>query len=204
MHDYQITETGSSLGNASYALILLHGRGATAGDILTLAPHFTDESWYIAAPQATNQSWYPFTFMSPVSQNEPWLSSAIDIVHQLLQTVLRILPSEKIYIMGFSQGACLTTEVTARFARKYGGIVAFTGGLIGDKVNHENYKGQFNGTKIYLSNSDSDPHVPLERTRETGFLFNRMGAHAEIDIYPNRPHTVSQQEINKAKAFVFG
>ncbi len=203
MHSYDITEKGSQLHKAKNSLIQVHGRGAGAHDILSLADIFADETWYIAAPQATNNTWYPYSFMVPTERNEPWLSSAIDILHKLLQNVLNTLPSENIYLMGFSQGASLATEVAARFARKYGGVVAFTGGLIGSELHNEKYKGHFDGTNIYLSNSDNDPHIPESRSLETQFQMKKMGANVKLDIFPDRPHTIIEQEIDKAKRLVF-
>ncbi len=203
MHSYNIIEKGSPLNKAKNALILVHGRGATAHDILSLAAIFTDETWYIAAPQATNYIWYPYSFMAPVEQNEPWLSSAIDILHKLLQNIQENLPADNIYLMGFSQGACLTAEVAARFARRYGGVVSFTGGLIGSELQLENYKGHFNGTSIYLSNGNNDPHIPLSRSFETQLQLKRMGANLELDIFPDRPHTIIEQELEKAKTLIF-
>ena len=203
MHSYNIIEKGSLPDKAKNALILVHGRGATAHDILALADNFTDETWYIAAPQATNNTWYPYSFMSPVQQNEPWLSSAIDILHKLLQNIESVLPAENIYLMGFSQGACLTAEVAARFARKYGGVVSFTGGLIGSELSYENYKGHFDGTCIYMSNGNRDPHIPLSRSFETQLQLKRMGANVELDIFPDRPHTIIEQELNRVKTLIF-
>jgi phospholipase/carboxylesterase len=188
MHSYNIVEKGSPLCSATNALILIHGRGADAQDILSLADIFTDEKWYIAAPQATNYTWYPYSFMVPSQRNEPRLSSAIDVIHRLLQNVLKSLSSGNIYIMGFSQGACLTAEVAARFARKYGGIVAFTGGLIGSEPNYEKYTGRFEGTNVYLTNSDNDPHIPESRSIETQIQMQKMGANVELEIFPGRPH----------------
>jgi phospholipase/carboxylesterase len=141
--------------------------------------------------------------MVPSEQNEPWLSSVIDLLHQLFQNIMKILPSENIYLLGFSQGACLTSEVTARFAKKYGGIVVFTCGFIGGQQDIENYKGLFERTNIYLSNGNNDPHVPLSRSEKTRQQQQKMGPNVELDIYPDRPHTILPREIEKAKAFIF-
>lgn len=202
MHAYNITEQGSSLENAKKALILIHGRGASADDILGLAPYFAHDDWYVAAPQATNHTWYPYSFMVPAAQNEPWLSSAIEVVHRLVEGIVEKLGAEHLYIMGFSQGACLTAEVTARFARKYGSIGIFTGGLIGAQPDYGRYSGNFNGTPVYISNGDSDPHIPLSRSDETLRQFEKMGAYAKMDIFPNRPHTITQQELNRMNSMI--
>jgi phospholipase/carboxylesterase len=203
MHSYHIIEKGCLRDKAKNALILVHGRGSTANDILTLSDFFTDKTWYIVAPQAANDTWYPHSFMATVEQNEPWLSNAIDILHKLLQNIQKNIPSENIYLMGFSQGACLTVEVAARFACRYGGVVSFTGGLIGDKLNTAIYKGNFDGTCIYLSNGTNDPHIPLSRSFETQLQLRKMGANVELDIIPDRPHTIIEQELEKVRTLVF-
>lgn len=203
MHTYDIFEQGTTLDKAKKALILVHGRGASADDILGLAPYFTDESFYVAAPQATNHSWYPYSFMVPASQNEPWLSSAIEVLHTLIGNIKEYLPIEDIYLMGFSQGACLSSEIAARYAQQYGGVVAFTGGLIGANPAYNLYKGNLTGVPVYLSNGSHDPHVPQSRSEETRIQFEKMGARVEMDIFPGRPHTVTQQEIGRVKKFIF-
>jgi phospholipase/carboxylesterase len=202
MHKYDIVETGSRPEEASNALILLHGRGGTAENILPLANYFTDGSWYVAAPQATNSQWYPYSFMAPAVRNEPWLSSAIDLVNRLIREITEIVPMENVYLMGFSQGACLSSEVAARSAGRYGGIVAFTGGLIGEEPDIEKYSGNFEGTRIYLTNGDNDPHIPQERSRETKRQFLKMGAEVRLDIIPDRDHTITPEEIENAMDFI--
>ena len=202
MHKSDITENGNSIKEASKALILLHGRGATAGNILPLADYFADESWYVAAPQATNFQWYPYSFLMPFAQNEPWLSSAIDYVKKIIDNISEYIPSENIYLMGFSQGACLSVEVAARFAVRYGGIAAFTGGLIGEEPGYDQYQGSFEGTKIYISNSDNDPHIPLERSEDTRDQLLKMGADVSLDIFPGRVHTIIQEELENARSFL--
>ncbi len=202
MHEYDVRERGRDLKDADRALILLHGRGAAAENILPLADYFAAESWYVAAPQATDFRWYPHSFLMPVSRNEPWLSSAIDYVKKIIDNISRYIPAENIYLMGFSQGACLSAEIAARFATKYGGVAAFTGGLIGETVDGEKYRGDFRGTKIYISNGDNDPHIPLIRSEETLKQLKNMGADARLDIFPGRDHTIIPEEIEKAKDFL--
>lgn len=203
MHKYDIKERGCSLPEASKALILLHGRGATAENILPLADYFTDESWYIAAPQATGLQWYPYSFMASSDKNEPWLGSAIDYVRKIIEDISVHIDYENIYLMGFSQGACLTAEVAARYAAGYGGLAVFTGGLIGEVLNEEKYSGHMEGTRIYISNGDEDPHIPVERSAETRDQFIRMGADVKMDIFPGREHTIAQEEIDNAYKFLF-
>lgn len=203
MHKFNIREKGSSLREASKALIIVHGRGATAENILPLADYFTDESWYIAAPQATGLQWYPYSFMAPSDKNEPWLGSAIDYMRKIIEDISEYIDYQDIYLMGFSQGACLSAEVTARYALGYGGLAVFTGGLIGEVLNAENYSGHFEGTRIYMSNGDDDPHIPVGRSAETRDQLISMGADVKMDIFPGREHTIIQEEIDNAYNFLF-
>src|SRR5829696_7853098 len=151
MHKKNIIKAGLELNASSKVLIMLHGRGGTAEDILSLATHLDTKEFSLIAPQATNNTWYPYSFLSPPAQNEPWLSSALHMLKDLLSDIhSKGIPSGNIYFAGFSQGACLTLEFVTRNANKYGGIVAFTGGLIGDKIIEENYQGDFQGTPIFI------------------------------------------------------
>jgi phospholipase/carboxylesterase len=202
MHSYNIIEQGQSPDKASHALILLHGRGGTAQDILSLADEFCDDSYYIAAPQATDDRWYPHSFMAHEELNEPWLSSAVEIVKRLMDETSKYMPKTHIYLMGFSQGACLALEVSARFATKYGGIVAFTGGLIGRTINEKRYHGNFEGTKVFMGTSDKDPHIPLSRVEESKILMEKMGANVTLKVYKGTDHTINEDEINFVKSFI--
>lgn len=179
------------------ALILLHGRGATPEDILTLAPSFADDSFYIAAPEAPHNSWYPYSFMAEDHLNEPCLSNAIECIKRLIDETA--LPSNRIYIVGFSQGACLALEVAARFATQYGGIAAFSGGLIGHTLNPAKYQGDFKGTKVFMGVSDVDPHVPLERAEASKEVLEKMGADVTLKVYPGMGHTINEDEIQSAR-----
>lgn len=203
MHTYNITEQGVSLKEAERAVILIHGRGAPPEDILGLADFFDDGKTYFAAPEASNYVWYPYSFLVPAEQNQPWLNSAIVNIETLISDIEKHLPSEKIFIMGFSQGACLTAEVCSRNAKKYGGIAVFTGGLIGQQPDTSLYKGNFEGTKIFISNGDNDPHIPLERTEETHTIMKGLGGDAYLEVFPNRPHTINMDEIRKVKEWFF-
>jgi phospholipase/carboxylesterase len=199
MHSYTILEKGIPLKQAEKAIILLHGRGGSAEDIMQLKREFDNEACYFAAPQATHNTWYPFSFLYPVSRNEPWLTSAIETIKRLRDEILSVIPSENLYIMGFSQGACLSLEFSSRNAMKYGGIAAFTGGLIGDNLNQSIYKGDFMGTRVFIGNSDSDPHVPLDRSKESKEIMESLGADVSLAIYPGMPHMVSKEEIIAVK-----
>lgn len=204
MHTKNIITGGKNISEAKKVLILLHGRGGNAQQILSLANNLNTEDFALFAPQATNNTWYPYSFLAPPSQNEPWLSSALDIIHELLEAIKSEgIASEKIYFGGFSQGACLTAEFVTRNAEKFGGIVLFTGGLIGDKINSENYHGNFDGTPVFIGSGNPDAHVPVERVKETQKIMESMNAKVSVAIYDNRPHTISQDEIEKANELVF-
>jgi phospholipase/carboxylesterase len=203
MHLYNILEKGRPLHHAEKAIILLHGRGGSAHDIITLADQFCDSSFYIAAPQAMNDTWYPYSFLASINQNEPWLSSAISVVNKLIDETAKVVGVENIYLLGFSQGACLTLEVAARNARPFAGIAAFTGGLIGDKLSGKSYNGNFEGCKIFIGNSDMDPHVPLIRSDESKAILDQLGANVTLRVYPNMPHTIIEDEINTVKLLMF-
>lgn len=199
MHTYQIVEQGLPLNKASKALILLHGRGGTAIDILGLAQVFCDSTFYIAAPQATNNSWYPYSFMADEKTNEPWLSSALKSVERLIDETSHHIPRNQIYIMGFSQGACMALEVSTRHAAHYGGIIAFTGGLIGRVLNEEKYHGNFAGTKVFIGTSDRDPHVPLSRAEQSKDIMKKLGADVTLKVYHGMGHIINDDEINWVK-----
>jgi len=158
----------------------------------------------LIAPQATNNTWYPYSFLMPPPENEPWLSSALKMLKELLDDLYSDgVRSENIYFTGFSQGACLTLEFVARNAGKYGGIAAFTGGLIGDKIYRENYRGDFQNTPIFIGTSNPDPHVPVERVYATSNILKEMNAAVTEKIYLNMGHTIIQNEIEIANKVVF-
>jgi phospholipase/carboxylesterase len=204
MHQKQVIKTGTDLKQAKKALIILHGRGATAEDILSLTPHLKVNDFAILAPQATNYTWYPYSFLVPREENEPWLSSALDLVKGLTEDVAAAgIRSENIYFAGFSQGACLTLEFVTRNAQRWGGVAAFSGGLIGDRISPEQYSGNFNNTPVYLGSSNPDPHIPVARVEESAAFLEKMKAAVNLKIYQNMGHTVSMQEIQEANNFVF-
>jgi phospholipase/carboxylesterase len=203
-HEKKIVTAGKNLEDAERALIMIHGRGANANDILSVADYLNVNDFALLAPQATNNTWYPFSFMAPVSQNEPWLSSSLNLIKDLLNEITeKGIASENIYFLGFSQGACLTLEFVARNAAKYGGVVAFTGGLIGDTILTENYTGDFNKTPIFIGSSNPDPHVPVERVYETAKILKKMNAVVTQKLYNDMGHTISQDEIDIANKLVF-
>ncbi|HEU4470075.1 MAG TPA: dienelactone hydrolase family protein [Flavisolibacter sp.] len=204
MHQGNFITAGKKIGEASKALIMVHGRGGSAEDILSLSRYLDVGDYALAAPQATNHTWYPLSFMAPPASNEPWLSSAIQQLAALVASINEQgIPTSRIYLLGFSQGACLSLEFAARHAARYGGIAAFTGGLIGDRLYTENYSGDFGGTPVFIGTSDPDPHVPPQRVNETTGIFSAMNARVTERIYPNMGHTISQEEIDMANKIVF-
>lgn len=204
MHKKNIQTAGKSLKDAEKVLIMIHGRGADARDILGVASHLNVSEYALQAPEATNNTWYPYSFMAKPEQNEPWLSSALDLLKAMVDEVTKEgIIAENIYFLGFSQGACLALEFVARHAQRLGGVVALTGGLIGDTINPENYSGNFNGTPIFLGTGNPDPHVPVERVKESADILEKMNAKVHFKVYEGRSHTISQDEIEEANLFVF-
>lgn len=204
MHKENIVTAGRPIETASKALIMVHGRGASAEDILSLANWFPVSDYALLAPQATNHTWYPQSFLAPPAQNEPWLSSALDLLKKTTdQLQQQGIAREHIYFLGFSQGACLTLEFIARNTAKYGGAVAFTGGLIGDKIYPENYSGTFDGMPVFIGSSNPDFHVPVSRVHESAAVLQAMGAHVTEKIYDNMGHTIIEDEIRQASELIF-
>lgn len=203
MHTKQFIESSVPLIKAKKALIMLHGRGGSAEDILSLINYLPVKDFYIVAPQATNHTWYPLSFLAPTPQNEPWLSSALERIKELIDHIQQAgIASENIYILGFSQGACLTLEFATRHAQKWGGVFALTGGLIGDKLEATRYPGNFSGTPVLMTNGNADPHVPLVRSEQSKQQLEKMNARVELLVYPNRPHTILQEELKKVASYL--
>ena len=204
MHEYQLITTGKNFDEAEKVLIMVHGRGASAEDILSVASFLHVTDYTLIAPQATNNSWYPYSFIAPLQQNEPWLSSALSVLNKIVSDSLEKGKSkENIFFLGFSQGACLTLEYVTRNADKYGGVVAFTGGLIGDKIYKENYKGDFRQTPVFIGSSNPDTHVPVERVYASANILRDMNASVTEKVYNNMGHTINQDEIDNANNLIF-
>lgn len=204
MHKKEVIIAGKKISDAKKALVMLHGRGASAGDIMTLGNYLNvkDHAWFV--PQATNHTWYPYSFLAPSQQNEPWLSSAIALLNEIVTDIQQSgIATEQIYFVGFSQGACLTLEYVTRHARRWGGVAAFTGGLIGDKINPSIYHGDFMQTPVFIGSSDPDPHVPVDRVLDSATLLRSMHASVTEKIYPNMGHTVAMEEIEAANKLIF-
>ena len=193
-----VLHAGAAPENARGAMILIHGRGATAEDILTLASEFEQPDFTYLAPQAANYQWYPNRFIMPVATNEPYLSSALQVVGDLIANLEKQgIARQKIVLAGFSQGACLALEYAARNPRQYGGVIGFSGGLIGDVLRE--YTGSLEGTPVFLGCSDVDFHIPKERVIESAAVLRTLGATVTERLYPNMGHTVNEDEINAAK-----
>lgn len=204
MHKKNILEKGKEINAASKVLIMIHGRGGSAEDILSISQYLQVNDFSLVAPQATSNSWYPYSFLAPPEQNEPWLSSSLTLIKELVDDVVsKGVQKQHIYFLGFSQGACLTLEFVARNADKYGGVVAFTGGLIGDKINISNYKGDFRKTPVFIGSSDPDSHVPVERVYATTNILKNLNAEVTEKIYAGMGHTINQDEIDQANKLIF-
>jgi phospholipase/carboxylesterase len=203
-HSKQISIGGIPAANAKAALIMIHGRGASADDIMRLASRLNVKDMALYAPQATNNSWYPYSFMAPVQENEPALSSALDVIDQVVEHAIADgISTDKIYLLGFSQGACLTLEYIARNAKRFGGAVAFTGGLIGEELELKNYAGDFAGTPVLITTGDPDAHVPLSRVKESVDVLKGLNANVTLKVYKGRPHTISFEELGLANEYIF-
>ena len=197
-----VLSAGQPLEEAAAALILIHGRGASAYDIMSLGSLMPHDHLAYLAPEAANHAWYPHSFLAPIEQNEPWLSSALGVVADLVAQVEAVLPPEKIILGGFSQGACLASEFVARNARRYGGLIAFSGGVIGPPGTPRDYPGSLDGMPVFLGCSDVDAHIPLARVEETAEVFAALGGQVTKQIYPGMAHTVVQDEIDHAQRII--
>src|SRR5438034_7039625 len=201
-HGQRVLQAGEPLAAARAAMILLHGRGATAEDIMTLASEVQRPGWSYLAPQAAGNAWYPNPFTAPIESNEPHFSSAISVLEDVLAKITEHVPRERVILLGFSQGACLTLEFCARHAQRYGGVVGFSGGLIGPDGTPRDYAGNFQGTPIFIGCSDVDPHIAKARVLEAGEVLKHMGAAVTVKLYPNMAHTVNADELHSAAQIV--
>jgi predicted esterase len=200
----QLVAAGEPLGRAKAAMILVHGRGASAADIMTLGAELMYPGFAYLAPQAAGGAWYPFPFTAPIEENEPFLSSALEVLSSLLASVEKTIAADRVVLLGFSQGACLTLEFAARNARRYGGVAGLSGGLIGPDRTPRDYPGDFEQTPVFLGCSDVDPHIRKDRVLEAGDVFRRMGAAVTLELYPGMAHTVSADEIEQVRRIVSG
>ncbi len=196
-----VLAAGVPLAQARAAILMIHGRGASARDILTLAPVLLQPGFAFIAPQAAQNTWYPNPFMTPVAANEPWLSSALAKMAEVLAQIAAAgIPPERTILLGFSQGACLTTEFAAQNARRYGGVVGLSGGLIGPDGAPRDYPGSLAGTPVFLGCSDVDFHIPKERVDLTAEVLGRLGGSVTKRLYPNMGHTTNEDELDFIRA----
>lgn len=198
-----VVRAGIDLESARAAMIMVHGRGAAPRNILDLVPHIGHEQVAYLAPAAAGNAWYPRSFMAPIEENEPGISSGIGVIHGLVDEVLAAgIPARRIIIMGFSQGACLASTAAHRRPDRYGAVIVFSGGLIGPPGTEWPEDGDFRGTPVFLGCSDVDGHVPESRVRESAAVFTRMGASVTTRIYPGMGHLVNDDEAAFARDLV--
>jgi len=194
---------GPPASHARIGAILIHGRGASAEDILGLSQEFSHRDIAYLAPRAAGNTWYPYSFLMPMEQNEPALSSALRSIETLVSSLrAQNVPPERVAVMGFSQGACLSLEFAARHAQRYAAVAAFSGGLIGPPGTPRDYQGSLDGTPVFLGCSDVDPHIPVDRVHESAVVFTRMGAVVDRRVYPRMGHTINQEEIEAVDALL--
>ncbi len=198
-----VSTVGRPLDEADTAMILIHGRGASADSILDLAKLFHRPDMAYLAPQAARNTWYPNSFMAPIPQNQPHLDGALATLDQLVKQVVDAgISAENLILAGFSQGACLASEYVARHAQRYGGLLVFSGGLIGPPATPREYAGSLDATPVFVGCSDVDFHIPLERVNETAEVLTQLGATVDKQIYAGMGHTINEDEIERAQAIV--
>jgi predicted esterase len=206
IHEGQpVITAGAPLGQSRGVIVMVHGRNASPQNILTLVPALDRPAFTCVAPAAAGHTWYPHGFMTETEKNEPYLSSALHVLDALVDEIARQgVALDRVVLLGFSQGACLISEFSVRHARRYGGIIALSGGLIGPPGTTWPYEGTFDGTPVFLGCSDRDAHIPKDRVTESAEVFSRMGAAVTARLYPNMGHLVSEDEIVAARAILDG
>jgi predicted esterase len=201
----KVLRRGPAPADARFAVLLVHGRGGSARDMLGLADELAlaDIAWI--APEAAGQTWYPYSFLSPIARNEPGISSALGVLKHLVDELGRTgIPPQRVGVLGFSQGACLTLEFAARNPQPYAAVVGLSGGLIGPPGTPRDYPGSLAGAPVFLGCSDIDPHIPVERVRESAEVFRRLGANVDERIYPGMGHTVNEDELEAVRRLLSG
>ncbi len=202
-HGQPILTKGESPERARGAIIMIHGRGATAESILSVADALEVSGFAFLAPQAAGQEWYPNRFLAPLSSNEPWLSSALALLEGILSRLTAAgLPPERTILLGFSQGACLGLEFAARHAQRYGGVAGLSGGLIGPDGTPRDYAGAMDGTPVFLGCSDVDPHIPKARVVHTAEVLTGLGADVTMRLYPGMGHTINDDELESVRRMI--
>lgn len=200
-----VLRAGKPLEQAQAAMVMIHGRGATAESILSLVPEIEHPQYAFLAPQAAGNTWYPYSFLAPLDQNEPYLSSALAAVSGTLRLIAEArIPPERMLLLGFSQGACLAVEFAARHARRYGAVIGLSGGLIGPDGTPRNYPGSLQGTPVFLGCSDPDMHIPRGRVEESARLLQEMHGAVTMRLYPHLGHTINDDEIRMVRSLMAG
>jgi len=201
----QLVTAGTPLDEADAALVLVHGRGATARSIVQMGQEVHREGIALLAPQAARNTWYPNSFLAPVERNEPGRTSGLQAVGDAVERAVEAgIDRERILLLGFSQGACLASEYVARNPRRYGGLVALSGGLIGETVDPTSYEGDIERTPVFIGCSDVDPHIPLERVKETSEAFELPHGDVDERIYEGMGHGVNEDEMDAVSDLVAG
>ena len=205
MNGNAISASGAPLGRAKAAVIMLHGRGASAESMLSFAEVFAQPDVAYLAPQAPGSTWYPYSFLAPFEQNEPALSLALAMVASTVSHIASHgLAPQRLVLLGFSQGGCLALEYAARNAQRYGGVVGLSAGLVGPPGTPRNYPGSLSGTPVFLGCSDVDLHIPLARVQESTEVLRRMGGEVTERIYPGMGHTINDDEVKHVRGILAG
>jgi phospholipase/carboxylesterase len=198
-----VRTAGAPLAEAHAAMVMVHGRGGQADDILSLVPLLDQREFAYLAPQASANTWYPFTFLAPIEKNEPGISSGMQAIQSALDQIIAAgIPLERTFLLGFSQGACLSIEFAARHARRYGGVACLSGGLIGPDGTPRDYKGSLDGTPVFLGCSDVDSHIPKERVEHSAAVMQQLGADVTMKIYPGLGHIINEDELQHVRAMM--
>ena len=185
------------IDSAKSAMILIHGRGATAESILSLTEEFNGDNYLFTAPQANGNTWYPYSFLAPIEENEPGITSGLKVIRDLIEKLNKSgIANNEIILLGFSQGACLALEFAARNAKPYKGVIGLSGGLIGDKIEEERYSGSFENCQVFLGCSDIDSHIPLERVNQSEIIMKKLNGSVTKRIYKGMGHTINEDELN--------
>ena len=196
---------GASVDTAEAAIVLVHGRGATAQSIVQMADEFDQHGVAYLAPQAARNTWYPNAFTAPVESNEPGRTSGLQAIDNAVSKATEAgIPTDRVMVLGFSQGACLASEYVARNPTRYGGLAVLSGGLIGETVDPDDYDGDLEGTPVFLGCSDVDPHIPEERVHESATIFEQLNGDVTKRLYEGMGHGINQDEIDQVSPMVAG
>jgi len=198
-----VRTAGAKLKSATAAMVMVHGRSATADSILSLVPAIDTPGFAYLAPQAAGDTWYPNSFLAPIPSNEPGITSGVAAINDVMQRIAEAgIPPKRTMLLGFSQGACLSLEYSARNAHRYGGVAGLSGGLIGPDNTPRDYPGSLDGTPILLGCSDVDSHIPAQRVKDSAQILKQMGAVVTMRLYPGMGHMVNDDEVSTVRAMM--